>query len=148
MSGPPPKKDRRSKGALPYLLAQLPKEGRKGPAPAWPLEGGAPRGWAELWRCPQAVQWEKMGSFLAVARYLRLRNLIEDLESAEAMKPAWFSELRQTEDALGLTPKGMLNLRWQIAGADDAVEGDGKLSAAVSISDRRKRMRIVDEGAG
>ncbi|MDO4630864.1 MAG: hypothetical protein Q4A82_01025 [Corynebacterium sp.] len=151
MSGPPrkPHGASRTKGASHYVVAFLPAAGRQGKTPAWPLDGAAPEGWAELWRCPQAVMWEKNGSYLAVARYLKLRNLVHSL-TALAVKPAWYTELRNTEDALGLSPKGMQNLRWQIT-TDDIVNeepgapGDDFVS---SIDERRRRMQIVDEGAG
>lgn len=148
MPGPPPKNDgaRRSKGAMPYVLAELPVDGRKGRAPAWPLAGRAPRGWAALWKLPQAVMWEQMHSELAVARYLMLRVGMEDsLAAGEEVKSAVFSEIRQSEDALGLSPKGMQTLRWRVT--TDEVEEQRRAKRAASPSNRRARLRVVADEA-
>lgn len=148
MPGPPPKNDgtRRSKGAMSYVLAELPSDGRKGRAPAWPLAGRARRGWAALWKLPQAVMWEKMHSELAVARYLMLRVSMEDsLVAGEEVKSAVFSEIRQSEDALGLSPKGMQTLRWRVT--TDEVEEQRQAKRAAGPSNRRARLRVVADEA-
>ncbi|MEJ6019864.1 phage terminase small subunit [Corynebacterium sp. H113] len=148
MPGPPPKNDgtRRTKGALPYVLAELPSEGRKGRAPAWPLAGRAPRGWAALWRLPQAVMWEKMHSELAVARYLLLRVDMEDaMAEKKEVKSAVFSEIRQSEDALGLSPKGMQTLRWRVR--LDEVEEQRQHKRASNPANRRARLKVVADEA-
>ncbi|AIU31181.1 Hypothetical protein Cul210931_1866 [Corynebacterium ulcerans] len=148
MPGPPPKNDgtRRSKGAIPYILAELPSEGRSGRAPAWPLSGRAPRGWAALWKLPQAVMWEKMHSELSVARYLMLRASMEDAMAAgEEVKSAVFSEIRQAEDSLGLSPKGMQTLRWRVTA--DEVEEHQPERRVTSPANRRARLRVVADEA-
>lgn len=148
MSGPPPKNDgtRRNRGGMDYVLARLPVEGRKGRTPKWPLPGRAARGWADLWRTPQAVMWERMRSELAVANYLRLRVTVDDLlAEGELVSAAYFSQIRQSEDALGLSPKGMQTLRWQIVAEEVDEQPEGKTPAK---DDRRARLRIVaEEGA-
>lgn len=90
----------------------LPAKGRQGDAPAWPI--GDPHQlelalWAELWATPQAHAWEQLGWTRIVARYTRCVIVAEGLDK-DAM-----SEARQLEDRLGLTPKAMRMLMWQIA---------------------------------
>lgn len=93
---------------------RLPAEGRDGPAPSWPLSGAedgdadAMRVWDELWSTPQAVAWERLGWTRVVARYARL------VIAAERLDTAAMSEARQLEDRLGLTPKAMRLLLWEI----------------------------------
>jgi len=64
--------------------------------------------WRDLWRTPQAVQWETLGWTREVAQYVRHKVLAElgDLNAGK--------EARQWSDRLGLTPMSMLRLRWSI----------------------------------
>ncbi|WP_313547498.1 hypothetical protein [Corynebacterium sp.] len=98
-------------------LVRLPAKGRTGAVPKWPLSGRAQKGWAQLWRLPQAVMWERQQSYFAVARYLRLRNAVDAVGSAEAIRPSLLAELRHLETALGLNPKGLQVLGWEIEAA-------------------------------
>lgn len=114
---------------------KLPAEGRKGEIPPWPLSGrglAAERAaWAELWATPQAVAWEKLGWTRIVARYCRL--MIEaEKRNADARALA---EARQLEDRLGLTPKAMRLLLWEIT-SDEIAEQR-------AVSDVRKRIKAV-----
>ena len=101
----------------------LPAEGRQGPPPQWPLgdstnESMAQREqaiWMELWATPQAVQWERLGWARVVARYARVAA------GAELLDKDCMSEARQLEDRLGLTPKAMRLLLWEIA-VDEVAE--------------------------
>jgi hypothetical protein len=93
-------------------VTMLPAKGRQGDAPDWPLDGitvGEAQLWRELWATPQAVAWESFGWTRVVARYCRCVIVAEELNK-DAM-----SEARQLEDRLGLTPKSMRMLMWQIA---------------------------------
>lgn len=98
---------------------RLPAEGRKGPTPTWPLDvrqsAGLKRLWTDLWRTPQAVAWERLGWTRVVARYALL------LLAAEALNKDALSEARQLEDRLGLTPKAMRLLLWEIT-SDEVAE--------------------------
>lgn len=90
----------------------LPAGGRQGLAPNWPLDPATlPESelWRDLWATPQAAAWEKHGWTRVVARYVRCALAAEQLNK-DAM-----SEARQLEDRLGLTPKAMRMLMWQIA---------------------------------
>lgn len=188
--GPPPKPDdqRRRRNAT-VAMTRLPAEGRKGPAPKWPLipdvvlsakrdlaaakvEGlefdlaeGKPVDrkldaakerlailerqlaeqkaleaslWRDLWKLPQAVQWQRLGWTRDVAQYVRHKVLAElgDLDSAR--------EARQWSDRLGLSPMAMLRLRWEVA-ADEVSERRGERQAAPQPA--RRRLKVVDAGA-
>lgn len=67
--------------------------------------------WRELWATPQATKWEALGYYREVAQYVRwkVRGETGDLDAAK--------EARQWSDRLGLTPKAMKMLGWEI---DDA----------------------------
>ncbi len=114
MPGPPPKFDpvRRNARSGPQ---KLPVEGRKGDVPAWPLPGDPSEheaaAWVDLWRCPQAVAWERLGWTRTVARYCRVMVAAEQPESSAAL----LAQAVALEDRLGLTPKAMRLLLWEIA---------------------------------
>lgn len=116
----PPKHDpvRRNARVGPVML---PAEGRKGEAPNWPLPGkmsAAEReAWAQLWATPQAVAWEQMGWTRTVARYCRVMVASERPDASAAL----LAQVTALEDRLGLTPKSMRLLLWQIA-ADEVAE--------------------------
>lgn len=123
--GPPPKRNARRRNARPDWVA-LPADGRKGRAPRWPLSGRVQRGWAELWRRPQAVMWERNGDEYLVARYLVLRNAIQDELDNSVVNATAMAELRQIEDRLGLSPMAMKRLQWEIGDAEQSKpEDDG-----------------------
>lgn len=118
MPGPAPKIDPARRNAR-SGVRKLPASGRQGKAPTWPLTGKLSQveqiAWRELWATPQAVAWEELGWTRTVARYCRVMVQAEDLY-AEATTRA---EARQLEDRLGLTPKAMRMLLWEIV-PDDA----------------------------
>ena len=123
--GPPPKKNARRRNARPDWVT-LPADGRKGRAPRWPLSGRVQRGWAELWRRPQAVMWERNGDEYLVARYLILRNAIQDELDHSVVNATAMAELRQIEDRLGLSPMAMKRLQWEIGDVEQSKpEDDG-----------------------
>lgn len=111
---------------------QLPVEGRKGPVPPWPL--GAPRErasaerelaiWRDAWSTPQAVEWERLGWTRVVARYCRV------VAAAELLDRECIAEARQLEDRLGLTPKSMRLLLWEIAVDEVAEKRDERTASA------------------
>lgn len=115
---------------------RLPAEGRKGPAPVWPLElvtDAEAAAWEELWATPQAVAWERLGWTRTVARYCRVMLEAE----APAAESAARAEARQLEDRLGLTPKALRLLLWEIV--SDEVADQRKQS----VSTARKRIKAV-----
>jgi hypothetical protein len=86
--------------------------------------------WAQLWRTPQSVQWERQGWTRVVARYCRT------LMAAEGLDKDCMAEARQLEDRLGLTPKSMRMLLWQVV--DDEVGEKRDQKAAESARGRIK----------
>ena len=116
---------------------KLPAEGRQGDPPPWPLDGKPTRrestAWRALWNLPQAVAWERFGWARGVARYCR--HMVR-AEAADA-PPALLAQVTAMEDRLGLNPKSMRLLLWEVAPAvDDA-------APAESVSDIRKRIKAV-----
>jgi hypothetical protein len=113
MPGPAPNPNARRRNARP-AFRRLPSAGRRGELPAWPLSSrasAAERGlWAELWASPQAVAWEELGWIRTVARYTRITIAAERPRAIAAV----MSEARQLEDRLGLNPKAMRSLGWEI----------------------------------
>lgn len=87
-----------------------------GDVPNWPLSGkqsAAEReAWAELWSTPQAVAWERLGAGCVreVARYCRLRTAAEKPNATAAQQ----AQVTALADRLGLTPKAMRLLLWEI----------------------------------
>jgi len=120
----PPKPDAVRRNARPGIT-MLPAKGRQGDAPDWPIGDPHPLEtalWQELWATPQAHAWEQLGWTRIVARYCRCVIVAEGLDK-DAM-----SEARQLEDRLGLTPKAMRMLMWQIA-PDEVAEKRQETSA-------------------
>ena len=118
---------------------RLPAEGRKGPAPKWPLSkqvATEKQIWAELWALPQAVAWERLGWTRAVARYVRAMVLAES-----TFQSTLLGEVRQLEDRLGLSPMSMLRLRWEVV--EDEV-GEARAVRAPKAAGVRERLRAVD----
>jgi hypothetical protein len=112
---------------------QLPAEGRKGAPPPWPLDGKPSaqiqRMWRQLWATPQAVAWQRLGWTRVVARYARVAL------AAEVLDKDALAEARHLEDRLGLTPKAMRTLLWEIV-ADEVKEHR-------EASDVRRRIKAV-----
>jgi hypothetical protein len=115
----PPKLDP-ARGARGRGITKLPIEGRSGKAPDWPLtaqSSAETEVWAQLWVTPQAVAWERLGWTRTVARYCRVLVASEDRDAT----PALLAQAVALEDRLGLTPKAMRLLLWEIA-SDDVAE--------------------------
>lgn len=117
----------------------LPGEGRLGDPPVWPLPGRVLKAerdaWAQLWRTPQAHAWEQLGWVRTVARYCRMMVAAEARDAA----PGLLAQVTALEDRLGLTPKAMRLLLWQIDHGQ-AAEAAGPGAGVASLEDRRKRL--------
>ena len=138
--GPPPKPadQRRNRGKPLANTLKLPAEGRRGPAPKWPLGEMDDRErdtWLRLWKTPMAAAWDRLGWVDQVARYVKVLRMTE---RSEVCWPA-FAEARQLEDRLGLNPLALLRLRWEIS-TDEIAEAR---SDRVPV----KRLKAVDPGA-
>jgi hypothetical protein len=100
---------------------KLPAEGRKGETPSWPLPGRITatekRAWEQLWHTPQAVAWERLGWTRTVGRLCRVMVAAEQKDAS----PALLAQVTALEDRLGLTPKAMRLLLWEIV-ADEVTQ--------------------------
>lgn len=128
-------------------------DGRPGPPPPWPLPPVAVADradesvqreldvWAGLWSKPQAVQWERLGLQHEVAIYARRAVEVE----APGASVSLGTLVRQLGEALGLTPAGMLRLRWRLAAAPTrASAGESTRSRAPRRASPRARLTVVD----
>ena len=153
--GPAPKPEKRRRNADTFSWVELPAGGRAGdppPLPEWMRASDALRdAWAEVWRTPQASQWDQSGRSLWV-----WAQLMAEVQSGEA-SAAQMGELRQIEDRHGLNPKALLQLRWRIVDDGDAMPmavADARSSSRARKSGRRpagessedRRLRIVEQG--
>jgi hypothetical protein len=95
--------------------------------------------WADLWRLPQAVEWERLGWLRDVAQYVRhkAKGELGDLDAAK--------EARQWSDRLGLSPLAMLRLRWAIVEDEVGARRDEKEQGEARSA--KPRLRVVDPGA-
>lgn len=141
MPGPPPSENpvRRNARVGPV---RLPASGRKGETPAWPLDERPDRTgerlWADLWRTPQSIMWERLGWVRIAARYVQLVLMAERAAKPEA---AVLSHVLALEDRLGLTPKAMRNLLWEIAVDEVGERRDERDDRAASSA--RGRLKAV-----
>lgn len=95
--------------------------------------------WSELWKTPQATQWEKRGWFREVALYARHQA------KAEAGSLDDSKEARQREDRLGLNDMSMLRLRWAIADKAEPKKTTGPGKSTTSSRSRRGPLRAVPD---
>lgn len=114
MPGPKPKPadQRRRQNATPGFR-QLPLEGRTDPAPSWPT--GKPtveelNYWEHLWTLPQAVEWERLQVERIVAQYVRVFCACQE----DPTNTKLASESRQLDLSLGVSPKAMRALSWEL----------------------------------
>lgn len=92
--------------------------------------------WERLWRSPQAVAWERSGSEIDVAVYVR------HLVAAEGGDMKAASEARQWSDRLGLNPKAMRSLLWEVADLDEV--SDKRVAEKPSrTAAKRAELKIV-----
>lgn len=129
---------RRRRNAPAANLTELPREGRQGPPPDWPL-GTIPSRevadvWLDLWRLPQAAAWEYQGFDYPVARLavLTVAAMAPDATSAV------LTEVRQMEDRLGLNPAALQRLRWKVA------EEEAEDAEIVPIAAKPRRVKAVE----
>lgn len=155
MPGPAPKANSVRRGGnvradtLSTALKVLPRAGRTGEPPAWPMPTKPPKAvadlWRQLWTRPQAVAWEEQGAERVVARYARCLIEAERPKATAAI----LGEVRQLEDRLGLSPMSMLRLRWSIGDVDDAAGAPAAAEAVVlGMEAYLDRLYAAPAGAG
>lgn len=140
MPGPAPKNpaQRRRTNSTGAQRTLLPAGGRKKAAPRWPLLTEKPVLWTALWKTPQAAAWEQFGMVRLVARYAQL--LVEaELPRAPI---ALLGEVRQLEDRLGLNPKAMRSLLWEVA-ADEVAEKRAEAVVVTPAESARSRLKVI-----
>lgn len=116
MNGDKHPSQRRRRTATPGFR-QLPAKLGKHKRPHWPEETMGPATkqeivkWRKLWKLPQSIIWRELSLDDDVAVYVRMWC------RAVGPKPAaWlYSELRQLDAKLGISPRAMRNLRWEIS---------------------------------
>ena len=119
----------------------MPAEGFSGDVPEFPLGSASPQEvelWADLWRKPQAVMWDRMCSHRTVARYAFLLSVVED--PTRDVQAAILGEVRQLEQQLGVTPKAMRDLRWEIVADEVAERREEKAQPAAARPTRRLKV--------
>lgn len=118
----------------------LPASGRQGETPKWPLAGKPTpieaQAWKQLWATPQAVVWESQDWFRTVARYCRTMIAAEQPGAPAGLLNA----VLNLELHLGLTPKAMKLMLWQIGTGEPELEEE----AAPGVLDIRERLKAVD----
>jgi hypothetical protein len=144
MPGPPPKHpDQRRRRNAPEQWRRLPREGRTGPTPPWPLPEPLPADyvelWAELWRRPQAIVWEEQQVERLVARYVLHLSMIECSKPVRELLP----EVRQTEALLLLTPAALAKARMELAPEDEAPAAPAPAASVATVDDLAARRRLM-----
>lgn len=140
-NGPARNPNARRRNARP-AMRRLPAVGRRGDPPAFPLaKPTVPERalWAELWATPQAVAWEELGWTRVVARYVRVAIMAENPKRiTPTLAGKAMTEARLLEDGLGLSPKGMASLGWEIAteGEPQEAGGDADVVDLAAFRDR------------
>lgn len=172
--GPLPNPTRRRRNAPTIPTTALPASGRDGSVPRPPrwlsLGDAGSAWWRWAWKTPQAAGWDD-GALVAIAHRAELEDDLAALaavrsldfldvleaEDAQAAKRAIRSiaalasgrlailkEARELDGKLGLTPKGLADLRWKIVA--DAVEDedhDEEPTAAPGVADLSARRRRI-----
>lgn len=165
MPGPLPDPDAVRRNVPTIPTTSLPAGGRKGDVPeppAWIELGVAGRAWwAWAWRTPQAAGWAS-GHEVMVAHRAGLEDdlsavgKVDGLDLADVMgadlpelravviglsrivvgRLGILKEMQQMDGKLGLTPKGMADLRWKVV--PDLVEDVPQSQPGVSDLDARR----------
>jgi hypothetical protein len=141
-SGPPPDPNalRRERDKGEWTM--LPAAGRQGDPPVWPLLGHSEREawlWADLWRKPQALMWERYSQEIEVALYVR--NLCQAELPGSPINLGTL--VRQQSDSLGLTTPGLRANRWRIVAVAPAEAVPAPSKAPPKRSSARDRLTVV-----
>lgn len=91
--------------------------------------------WTDVWKTPQATQWEKLGWTREVAQYVRHKVKGEGGSLDDA------KEARQLSDRLGLSPLALLRLRWEIVDTGEPKRAPSRRSKR--NSSRYRNLKVV-----
>lgn len=171
MPGPLPASVRRRRNAPTIPTTELPAAGRPGPIPKppkWtPLGTNGAAFWRWVWHTPMAAGWSD-GHLATVARRAALeddlaalatvesldandvigeldpivRALIQQLASLATGRLAVVREMRELDKVLGLTPKGMADLRWTIVAGVEAVPEANTEADEITTRREGRRARL------
>lgn len=129
---PPGHRRRKNTGQAQWQ--QLPREGRKGKAPALPKgkwSTSTREWWKTIWSSPMATVWQDAD----IDPLVRLARLREIEASGEEVTAALLAQMTAIEDRFGLSPKARRVLQWEITRAE--TEADPTPAA-------RRHLRAVD----
>lgn len=145
-SGPAPDPDalRRDRPQDVGEWVELPKSGRLGDAPAWPLSEASSREldlWNREWVRPQALMWEQNGQELEVALFVRALVEAERPGAPTASRTL----VKQLLESLGLSVPGLRSFRWKIVD-QSSVEHDGSRAGRKATGSARDRLKVVTDG--
>lgn len=147
MPGPPQDpKSRKSQTRQPtFPTTRLPVSGFRGPIPKAPVTLGKDgrAWWSWAWRTPQAAAWNA-GHVWNVARRAQLEDVWATQVNAGEATAAMAGAMQTLDNRLGLTPKGMLELRWEIV-ADIKPEKAAPDVAEVERRDEVAKRRVARE---
>jgi hypothetical protein len=139
MPGPLPDPNAIRRNAPTIPTTDLPASGRTTPAPdvpSWITLGEAGLAWWEwAWHTPQACGWSD-GNLVTVAHRASLEDV---LQGDEKSRVSIIKEMREADARLGLTPKGMADLRWRVVD-DTPADSAPRDGAVASLTDRRARL--------
>lgn len=118
-------------------------------APDWPLMHQTPRElglWAQFWRKPQALLWERNGQVFEVALHVRCFAEAEKHGAPTALRTL----VRQQADALLLTIPAMHAARVRISTDEVAVARTQQQVSppAPAAPSARDRLKAISGGAG
>lgn len=139
MPGPLPDPNAIRRNAPTIPTTELPASGRTSPTPdvpGWISLGDAGAAWWEwAWHTPQACGWST-GNLVTVAHRASLEDelVAADVKSRVGV----IKEMREADARLGLTPKGMADLRWKVV--DDSPAEVKSAAGVSSLDDRRARL--------
>lgn len=134
-SGPAPDPNalRRDRASDAATWTTLPRTGRPGPPPKWPLTRQTPRErvlWKRFWAKPQAIIWERDDVTEYVAMYVR--RFVE-AERPDAMA-ATENTVRLRSEALYLTSDSLARGRFRIGDAEP------EAPAPATVTDLKSRL--------
>jgi hypothetical protein len=107
----------------------LPREGSSEEVPPVPAGydlGPAGLGWWEFaWSTPQASKWDRSAVMIAARRALLEDLMIQITMRGDEIGPGHLKAISDLEDRLGLSPRALLGLRWELEPKDSDEQQSG-----------------------
>jgi hypothetical protein len=174
MPGPLPAENKRRRNAPAVPTTKLPVGGRTGTVPRPPswvkLDKCGKAWWRWAWTTPQACAWAP-GHEVMIARRASLEDdlaaigTVHSLDALDGLDPedatafkgliqrlaalatgrlAICREMRELDDRLGLTPKGLAALRWTVVDDGAAAAADTVAPKGVADMTAARRRKMTD----